>query len=238
MQELPCAVNSKGVIMGLFSAIRNGDVAYVILILLSRAFVLFCCLPVHELAHGYVAYKLGDNTAKNNGRLSFNPLVQMNPIGTIMIFLFGIGYANPVPINPANFKNPRKGMALTALAGPVSNLIMSFIFVFFAYMVKAFTHSEALSLLAFFLYYAASINATLAVFNLIPIPPLDGSRVLSVFLPDDVYFGIMRYERYIMIVFMALLFTPLFDGVIGGLSSLMMNLISIIPKLIFGNVFA
>lgn len=223
--------------MGLFSAIRNGEVAYVILLLLSRAFVIFCCLPIHELAHGYTAYRLGDNTAKNHGRLSFNPLAQLNPVGTIMIFLFGIGYANPVPINPANFKNPKKGMALTALAGPVSNLLMGFVFAFFAYAAGAFAHSAAVHYVAMFLYYAASINVTLAVFNLLPIPPLDGSRVFSIFLSDEQYFKIMRYERYIMIGFMVLLFTPLFDGLIGGLSSLMMRVVSLIPRLIFGNVF-
>lgn len=223
--------------MSIFSAIINGDIAFVAITLLARAFVVFCCLPIHELAHGYAAYKLGDNTAKNHGRLTFNPLAQLNPIGTIMIFLFGIGYANPVPVNPANFKNPKKGMALTALAGPVSNLIMGFIFVFAAYASGSFFHSAAAQYFVSFLYYAASVNVTLAVFNLIPIPPLDGSRILSVFLPDNVYFGIMRYERYIMIAFMVLLFTPVLDGVIGGLSSLMMRLISIIPRLIFGDIF-
>lgn len=223
--------------MSIFSAIINGDIAFVAITLLARAFVVFCCLPIHELAHGYAAYKLGDNTAKNHGRLTFNPLAQLNPIGTIMIFLFGIGYANPVPVNPANFKNPKKGMALTALAGPVSNLIMGFIFVFAAYASGSFFHSAAAQYFVSFLYYAASVNVTLAVFNLIPIPPLDGSRILSVFLPDNVYFGIMRYERYIMIAFMVLLFTPVLDGVIGGLSSLMMRLITIIPRLIFGDIF-
>lgn len=223
--------------MSIFSSIINGDIAFVAITLLARAFVVFCCLPIHELAHGYAAYKLGDNTAKNHGRLTFNPLAQLNPIGTIMIFLFGIGYANPVPVNPANFKNPKKGMALTALAGPVSNLIMGFIFVFAAYASGSFFHSAAAQYFVSFLYYAASVNVTLAVFNLIPIPPLDGSRILSVFLPDNVYFGIMRYERYIMIAFMVLLFTPVLDGVIGGLSSLMMRLISIIPRLIFGDIF-
>jgi len=223
--------------MTLLYAIKNGDMLTVILLFLSRAFVVFCCSPVHELAHGYAAYKLGDNTAKNQGRLTFNPFAHLDPIGTIMIFLLGIGYANPVPANPANFRNPKKGMALTALAGPVSNLIMGFIFVFAAYATGSLFHTAAARYVFLFFSYAASVNVTLAVFNLIPIPPLDGSRILSVFLPDHVYFGIMRYERYIMIGLMVLLFTPLFNGVIGGLSSLMMRLISIIPRLIFGDVF-
>ena len=223
--------------MDLFYAIRNGEVLTVILLLLSRAFVIFCCTPVHELAHGYAAYKLGDDTAKYQGRLTFNPLAHLDPVGTIMIFLFGFGYAKPVQVNPVKFKNPRKDMALTALAGPVANIIMAFVSVFIAYIIGAFAHSQLLSLIAVFFYYAASVNAMLAVFNLIPVPPLDGSRIFSVFLSDKKYFAIMRYERYIMIGFMVLIATGVLDGLLSGLSSLMMKLISIIPKLIFGDVF-
>ena len=223
--------------MDLLYAIKSGDIMTVILLVLSRAFVIFCCTPVHELAHGYAAYKLGDDTAKYQGRLTFNPLAHLDPIGTIMIFVFGFGYAKPVPVNPVKFKNPRKDMALTALAGPVANIIMAFVSVFIAYIIGAFANSQLLSLIAVFFYYAASVNAMLAVFNLIPVPPLDGSRIFSVFLSDKKYFAIMRYERYIMIGFMVLIATGVLDGLLSGLSSLMMKLISIIPKLIFGDVF-
>ncbi len=223
--------------MSLLYAIRSGQVLEVVILLLSRAFVIFCCLPIHELAHGYTAYMLGDNTAKNHGRLTFNPFAQLNLIGTIMMFFFGIGYANPVPINPANFKNPKKGMALTALAGPVSNLLMGFVSVFFAYMFKAVARTTGIELLSLFLYYSASVNVTLAVFNLLPVPPLDGSRVFSIFLSDEQYFKIMQYERYIMIGLMVVLFAGFLDGIITGLSSIMMRLISIIPRLIFGDIF-
>lgn len=223
--------------MDLFYAIRNGEVLTVILLLLSRAFVIFCCTPVHELAHGYAAYKLGDDTAKYQGRLTFNPLAHLDPVGTIMIFLFGFGYAKPVQVNPVKFKNPRKDMALTALAGPVANIIMAFVSVFIAYIIGAFADSQLLSLIAVFFYYAASVNSMLAVFNLIPIPPLDGSRIFSVFLSDKKYFALMRYERYIMIGFMVLIATGVLNGLLSGLSSLMMKFISIIPRLIFGDVF-
>ena len=223
--------------MDLLYAIKSGDIMTVILLVLSRAFVIFCCTPVHELAHGYAAYKLGDDTAKYQGRLTFNPLAHLDPIGTIMIFVFGFGYAKPVQVNPTKFKNPRRDMALTALAGPVANIIMAFVSVFIAYIIGAFAHSQLLSLIAVFFYYAASVNAMLAVFNLIPVPPLDGSRIFSVFLSDKKYFAIMRYERYIMIGFMVLIATGVLDGLLSGLSSLMMKLISIIPKLIFGDVF-
>lgn len=223
--------------MDLLYAIKSGDIMTVILLVLSRAFVIFCCTPVHELAHGYAAYKLGDDTAKYQGRLTFNPLAHLDPVGAIMIFLFGFGYAKPVQVNPTKFKNPRRDMALTALAGPVANIIMAFVSVFIAYIIGAFAHSQLLSLIAVFFYYAASVNAMLAVFNLIPVPPLDGSRIFSVFLSDKKYFAIMRYERYIMIGFMVLIATGVLDGLLSGLSSLMMKLISIIPKLIFGDVF-
>ena len=119
--------------LSILSLIRQGEYMEAVVSILSRCFVVFCCLPIHELAHGWVAYKLGDNTAKNQGRLTFNPFKHLNPIGTIMIFLFGIGYANPVPINPNNFKNPKNGMALTALAGPCSNLLMGVVSFFIYY---------------------------------------------------------------------------------------------------------
>lgn len=219
--------------MSLISAVLNGDIATVLMLLLSRAFVVFCCLPIHELAHGYTAYKLGDMTAKNSGRLTFNPLAQLNPIGTIMIFLFGIGYANPVPVNPNNFKNPKWGMALTAIAGPISNLLMGFVSVFIYYAIAANATSTVLGYIALFFYYAASVNVTLAVFNLIPIPPLDGSRVLTAFLPDSAYYKLMRYEKYIMIVLMVVLFTGVLNSAISAISSAMMTFISIIPRAIF-----
>lgn len=223
--------------LSILSYLRQGEYLLAIIVILSRCFVVFCCLPIHELAHGLIAYKLGDNTAKNQGRLSFNPFAHLNPIGTLMIFLFGIGYANPVPINPNNFKNPKKGMALTALAGPASNLVMGFLSVFIYYALASFNSSSSVMYaVTYFFYFSASVNVTLAVFNLLPIPPLDGSKVLSAVLPDDKYFKYMQYERYIMLILFALLFVGVLDTPIAWLSSVMMKLISIIPKLIFGGI--
>lgn len=225
--------------MSLISSIMSGDVLTAIILIVSRAFVVFFCLPIHELSHGWAAYKLGDNTAKNMGRLSFNPIAHLDPIGTIMIFLFGIGYARPVPINPLRFKDYRKGIALTALAGPLSNLIMSFIFALVGTLVyfisvKTGITSALIQIIWLFFRYAASINISLAVFNLLPIPPLDGSRILGAILPDRLYEKYFRYERIIMIALIVLLFTGILNTPLMMLVSLFERIIYFIPNLIFG----
>lgn len=215
----------------IISLVRQGEYMQAVISILSRCFVVFCCMPIHELAHGFVAYKLGDDTAKNQGRLTFNPLAHLSPLGTLMIFLFGIGYANPVPVDPRNFKNRKGGMALTALAGPIANLIMGAISVWGYYIIpQTTTFGYALG---YFFYFAAYVNVTLAVFNLIPIPPLDGSKILAVVLPNRIYTKYMMYERYVMIALMIMLFTGVLDGVISALSRAMMFVISIVPALIF-----
>lgn len=167
-----------------------------VIAILSRCFVVFCCLPIHELAHGFAAYKCGDDTARLQGRLTINPFAHLNLIGTLMIFFFGIGYANPVPVNPARLKHPRRDMALVSLAGPVSNLLMGFVSVFIYYALSAFHNTGAvMSAVMYFFYFAASVNVTLAVFNLLPIPPLDGAKILGAVLPDNIYFKYMQYEK-------------------------------------------
>lgn len=220
--------------LSIFQYLREGQYLYAIISILSRCFVVFCCMPVHECAHGWVAYKLGDTTAKNQGRLTLNPLAHLSPMGTVMIFLFGIGYANPVPVNPNRFKKPKQGMVLVSLAGPVSNLLMAFISMFLYYMLASFNLNNILSYsIGYFFYFAASVNVTLAVFNLLPIPPLDGSKVLTAVLPDDKYFNYMQYEKYIMIALFILLFTGVLSTPIIWLSDKMMYVISFLPKLIF-----
>ena len=221
--------------LSILSYLRQGEYLLALISILSSCFVVFCCWPVHELAHGWVAYKLGDTTAKDEGRSTFNPFAHLNPIGTIMIFLFGIGYARPVPVNPNRFKHPKSGMALVSLAGPIANLLMGFIFnfIYIAIYSKAPGADGFLGAVEYFLYFAAWINVSLAVFNLIPIPPLDGSKVLAAVLPYKAYNKYMRYEQYIMIALMILLFVGALDGVISTLSTAMMKFISIIPALIF-----
>lgn len=219
----------------LISLIRQGDTLGAVIFILTGCFVVFVCSPIHELSHAFVAYKLGDNTAMREGRLTFNPIKHIDPIGMIMILLFGIGYAKPVPVDMRNFKNPKSGMALVALAGPASNLIMAWISCFGMYAVGSVqSDSTLLKFVYLFFMFSTYINISLGVFNLLPIPPLDGSKILAAVLPDKVYYKYMMYERYVMIALMLLLFSGVLGGVISGLSNIMFNLVSIIPKLIFG----
>ncbi len=170
------------------------------------ALAVLIILTVHEYSHGYAAYKLGDNTARNLGRLSLNPIKHLDPAGAICMILFHFGWAKPVPINPRNFKNPKRDFAITALAGPLSNILLAFFSAFFYLLLQALFRgvsfeSEFLYSLAsnalLFVYLFHAINVGIGIFNLIPIPPLDGSRILNAVLPPRIYFGIMKYEQRI-----------------------------------------
>lgn len=219
----------------MISMMREGNILGFAIMLLSTCFVVFCCLPMHELAHAVVANKCGDDTARLKGRISLNPLAHLDIIGTVMIFLFGIGYAKPVPVNPARLKHPRRDMALISLAGPVSNLVMGFVWIFLCYIFNAINSSnDGIQAIATFFYYAASVNVTLAVFNLLPVPPLDGAKIYSAILPDKIYFKIMKYDRYIMIGFIVIMFTGILNGILDAVSNGMIWFISIIPRAIFG----
>ncbi len=173
-------------------------------------------LTFHEVAHGFMAFKLGDPTARNFGRLTLNPLKHLDPIGTICMIFFHFGWAKPVPINSRYFKKPRRDMALTAAAGPIMNFILAFVGVLVTQiLIAVFTAFPAQSQFTFYLQSAAVrlfsyfhiLNLSLGLFNLIPIPPLDGSRIFYVFLPPKFYFGIMKYERYIQLALLLLLWT-------------------------------
>lgn len=206
--------------------------------------VILIALTVHEVSHGYIAYRLGDPTARNLGRLTLNPLKHLDPIGAICMLLAGFGWAKPVPINTRYFKNPRRDMALSALAGPVSNFILAFIGVLLhAIFLKIFTVFPATSERIFYVYELtllffsmfATMNIGLGLFNLIPCPPLDGSRIFYVFLPPKYYFGVMKYERYISIAILIALYTGILSTPLGYVRGWILNgmqwLVDLIPFL-------
>ena len=204
----------------------NMSLSQVIISLLSCFVVIFLTLPIHEFAHGFVSTKLGDPTPRYQGRLTLNPMAHIDWMGALGIVLFGIGWAKPVQVNARYYKNSKFGMALVALAGPVSNLIVAFVSLFLyksLEVIAEFSNTDTnvilLSLIAYFFVSIAQINIYLAVFNLIPIPPFDGSRILFVILPQKYYFNIMRYERYIFIGVFALLYIGVFDLPLSFLSS-------------------
>ncbi len=220
----------------LLDLFRYGFSLEVVISLMASVFVVFCTLPIHEYAHALIATKLGDNTARLKGRLTLAPLAHIDPIGALMILLVGFGYAKPVPVNPRNFKNPKGGMALTALAGPVSNILMALIFMILANglnIVYVYTGAVFANAAVTFFVAAASINASLAVFNLLPIPPLDGSRIINLIIPSKYYFKIMKYERYIILGIFALIFIGVLDIPLSFLTGLLMKFVNFVARLPF-----
>lgn len=217
----------------LFSILRGASGIEIAILFLARLFVVFCTLPVHEYAHAFVADKLGDKTARLSGRLTLNPLAHIDILGAIMILFVGFGYAKPVPVNPRNFKNSKKGMALTALAGPFSNILMAVVFMFLSNILSLFGSSLFVQAFYVFFSFAASINIGLAVFNLIPIPPLDGSRVLELLIPDKYYYKFAQYERYIVIVIFGLIIFGVLDAPLAFLQNHLYSALNYVVSLPF-----
>ena len=195
----------------LFSILSGGDVREMIINLLLLIPVIIISLSVHEAAHGYMAYRMGDPTAYNLGRVTLNPAKHLDPMGSLCMLVFGYGWAKPVPINARNFKNPKYGMAYTAIAGPISNVLLGIIgtvlyslvnFLLYYFYVDIAGNeflTGVMRAILTLLFYLGYMNFVLAIFNLIPIPPFDDSRFFSLFLPAKTYFALMKYERYIMI---------------------------------------
>lgn len=195
-----------------------------------RVVAVLLCLSVHETCHGLAAYALGDPTAKSMHRLSLNPLHHIDWLGLLMMFAAGFGWAKPVPVDPRYFKKPKQGMAVTALAGPVSNFLLAMLLIGCSKLIDLYApYTGGWNMaFSFCVYIAAPLSVGLGLFNLIPIPPLDGSKVLAAFLPDQAYFTLMRYERYGMLLLLAMSFLGisggLIDRVIMGVYGAMLNL--------------
>ncbi len=200
--------------------IWNGfDFTYILSLLLGVIPALLC-ITLHELSHGYIAYLLGDNTAKEQGRLSLNPIKHIDVKGLLMMMIFHVGWAKPVPVNMFKFKNPKRDMAITALAGPVSNVLITVVFLFlFGALYTPLRVSTAGVYILQMLELTANLSLGLAIFNLIPVPPLDGSKVLLSCLSNENYYKLMHYERWGMIVMLVLVAT----GVLGKPLSWLIN---------------
>lgn len=179
---------------------------YQVLQYLLRAIVVLIAIPFHEAAHALVSHWLGDDTALRAGRLSLNPMRHFDPLGALCMLIGGVGWARPVGINPRNYRNPKVGMAISAAAGPVSNFLLAWLSMILYKVVLYSGLAGRVSPLAMFLYDMVVMNLSLAVFNLIPVPPFDGSRIVLLFLPERLYFKAMRYERYIMLAVLTLVF--------------------------------
>ena len=197
-----------------------------LVVLIMGAAASLICLTIHELCHGYVAYRLGDPTAKLNGRLTINPIAHVDWVGLFLMLAARVGWAKPVPVDMRNFRNPKRDMAMTALAGPVSNLLLSYAALLFCSAIYHFAPDHIIcAYMMLFFSYLAVLSVGLGLFNMIPIPPLDGSKVLFSLLPDRIYGKILRYERYVVFVVVLLAWFGVFSAPIGMFMERMIRLL-------------
>ncbi len=208
-----------------------------LLMILISIFCVLLSLSIHEMGHGLAAYLMGDRTAQSRGRLSINPIHHIDPIGGLCLLLFGFGWAKPVPINPYNFNNKKGGMVLTSLAGPFTNFVLAFVAEIGVVALGSMTFSseniayDIASVSYTICSYLAIMNLGLGIFNLIPIPPLDGSKVLNAVLPTDIYFKYMQYERFGFIILILLMnfgvFNRFLNFCVSGVLNFYTSIISV-----------
>lgn len=212
---------------------RNLDWSILVNMLINAVPAL-ACITVHEFSHGLAAYYLGDTTAKRMGRLTLNPLKHIDIVGLIMMITCKFGWAKPVPVDMRNFKNPKVGMAITAVAGPLSNVIFAcvcfFIYGFSYYWLYTKQWGDVFLSMV---YATAYINIALAIFNIIPIPPLDGSKIMFSVIPDDKYLMLMRYERYGMILLMLIIVTGVSGSYLSNAAAFVIDRMFIIAEWAF-----
>jgi Zn-dependent protease len=205
--------------MGLLNLLLKDPLAFILI-----AIPLLYSIIFHELAHGRVAYRMGDSTAKSLGRLSLNPLKHLDPMGTLMLLIFGFGWAKPVPVNFNQLRDRRKGMIWVSAAGIITNMILAFCALFLTRLLSLSPSGMSAQLLN----YVAYINIILAAFNLIPLPPLDGSKILMGFAPPGVQFFLFRIERYGMVIIIALLYFGVLDPVVHFFQWMILSLIRLL----------
>ncbi len=207
----------------------SGNQVQIMGAILAYAVIIFTALPIHEFTHGFIAKKLGDPTATNLGRLTLNPFAHFDPIGTTALVLFGFGWAKPVPVNPFYFKNRKNGMALTALGGPLANFLLATVSLLILKCIAYFAPNLLFfSLLGTVMQMIAQVNISLAAFNLIPLPPLDGSKIIGFFLPQNIYARFeMFFARYQQIIFYAMVVLLFVLPNLGGPFAAFSNIINI-----------
>ncbi len=225
----------------IYTMMRGGQISFteVLMQIFALLLVIFLILPFHEWAHAFTSSLLGDKGVKYRGRLTLNPLSHVDPMGALCLILFGFGWAKPVPVDPRYYKNPKVGMAITALAGPLSNIIAAFVGMLIYTFVIGFAPfefilSEVWGYFTIFFSYFVLLNISLAVFNLIPVPPLDGSKILFAFLPDRIIYQISRYQQYYVIAIFVLLWIGVLDVPLDFLSDSIFSLISNACRFIVG----
>jgi len=192
--------------------------------ILLTLFASLICITLHELSHGYVAYRLGDNTAKQMGRLTLNPVKHIDLMGLIMMIVFQVGWAKPVPVNMQNFKNPKNGMAITAMAGPLSNIIITIVALFlYGLLIIPLSAFDAGYHILHLLELTAYISLGFAIFNLIPLPPLDGAKMIYSALKDEHYNKLLNYEGYGSIILIVLVLTGMLGWPVAVVRQLIYN---------------